>query len=57
MDSNVKVAGYGPGETVAPGAALRGLRRRAGSEAEEEGARGTRKEGEEGRDEGRARKA
>ncbi|MFO7675779.1 MAG: helix-turn-helix transcriptional regulator [bacterium] len=30
MDGNVKVAGFGPGETVAPGAALRGLRLRAG---------------------------
>ncbi|MFO7675230.1 MAG: helix-turn-helix transcriptional regulator [bacterium] len=30
MDSNAKVAGFGPGEMVAPGAALCGLRRRAG---------------------------
>ncbi|MFO7675330.1 MAG: helix-turn-helix transcriptional regulator [bacterium] len=30
MDGNVRVAGFRPGATVAPGAALRGLRRRAG---------------------------
>ncbi|MFO7676068.1 MAG: hypothetical protein R6X12_07125 [bacterium] len=30
MDSNAKVAGFRPGEAVALGAALRGLRLRAG---------------------------